>query len=108
MLCPGISDVNLFRYCQGVIDLDAEIPDRAFDLGMPEQELDGPQIARPPVDQGGFCAAQRVRPEQLGSSPTLPIHSETSRAYWRVVILRSGPRRPVNKNSPGRLPVTFM
>jgi hypothetical protein len=36
-LCPGISDINLFRYCQGVIDLDAEIPDRAFDLGMPEQ-----------------------------------------------------------------------
>jgi hypothetical protein len=31
----------------------------------------------------------------------LPIHSDTSRAYWRVVILRSGPRRPVNKNSPG-------
>ena len=36
-LCPGISDINLFRYCQGVIDLDAEIPDRAFDLGVPEQ-----------------------------------------------------------------------
>jgi hypothetical protein len=50
LLCPGISDINLFRYCQGVIDLDAEIPDRAFDLGPP----------------------------------------------W-----------PVNKNSPGRLPVTF-
>jgi hypothetical protein len=24
----------LFRYSQGVIDLDAEIADRAFDLGM--------------------------------------------------------------------------
>jgi hypothetical protein len=36
-LCPGISDVNLFRYCQRIIDLDAEISDRAFDLGMPEQ-----------------------------------------------------------------------
>jgi hypothetical protein len=36
-LCPGISDVNLFRHCQGVIDLDAEIPDRAFDLGMHKQ-----------------------------------------------------------------------
>jgi hypothetical protein len=36
-LCPGISDINLFRYGQGVINLDAEIPDRAFDLGMPEQ-----------------------------------------------------------------------
>jgi hypothetical protein len=35
-LCPGISDINLFRYCQGVIDLDAEIPDRAFDFGMPK------------------------------------------------------------------------
>src|ERR1700726_1196547 len=32
-LCPGISDINLFRYCQGVINFDAEISDRAFDLG---------------------------------------------------------------------------
>jgi hypothetical protein len=46
-------------------------------------------------------------PNSLGSSPTLPIHSDTSRAYWRVVILRSGPRRSVNKNSPSRLPVAF-
>jgi hypothetical protein len=36
-LCPGISDVSLFRYFYGVIDLDAEIPDRAFDLGMSNQ-----------------------------------------------------------------------
>ena len=35
-LCPGISDINLFRYCQSVIDLDAEIPDGAFDLGVPK------------------------------------------------------------------------
>jgi hypothetical protein len=40
-LCPGISDIDLFRYCQGVIDLDAEIPDRAFDFGMSERELNG-------------------------------------------------------------------
>jgi hypothetical protein len=57
-LCPGISDINLFRYCQGIIDLDAKIPDRAFDLGMSEQKLDGPEIASPPVNQGSFCAAQ--------------------------------------------------
>lgn len=57
-LCPGISDINLFRYCQGVIDLNAQIPDRAFDLGMPEQKLDGPEISRPPIDQGSFCASQ--------------------------------------------------
>jgi hypothetical protein len=58
---PSISDINLFRYCQGVIDLDAEIPDRAFDLGVPEQQLDGPEVARPPIDQGSFCASQRMR-----------------------------------------------
>jgi hypothetical protein len=97
-LCPGISDINLFRNCQGVIDLDAKISDCAFDLGMPEQELDRPQVARPPINQGGLRASQRMRPS-LGSSPTLPIQSDTSRAYWRVVILRSGPRRPGNKNS---------
>ena len=38
-LCPGISDINLFRYRQRIIDLDAEIPDRAFDFGMTKQEL---------------------------------------------------------------------
>jgi hypothetical protein len=48
----------LFRYGQGVIDLNAKIPDRAFDLGMPEQELDGPEIACPSINQGRFCASQ--------------------------------------------------
>lgn len=54
---PGISDVNLFRYCQGVIYFDAQISDGAFDLGMPEQKLDRPEIARAPIDQGGLGAS---------------------------------------------------
>src|SRR6478672_8579358 len=54
----GTSDIDLFRYCQGIVDLDAEVPDRAFDLGMPEQELDGPEIARAPIDQCSFCPSQ--------------------------------------------------
>jgi hypothetical protein len=41
-LCPDISDINLFRYCQGIIYFDPKISDRAFDLGMPEQKLNGP------------------------------------------------------------------
>jgi len=60
---PGASDVDLIRDCQGVIDLNAEIPDRAFDLGMPEQELDGPEIASAPVDQGCLRASERMRSE---------------------------------------------
>jgi hypothetical protein len=42
----------LFRNGEGVIDLDTEVPDSAFDLGVTEQELHGPQIAGTPVDQG--------------------------------------------------------
>jgi hypothetical protein len=36
--CPSLSDINLFRNCQGVIALDARISDRAFDLRMPHFE----------------------------------------------------------------------
>jgi hypothetical protein len=39
LLCPVISDVDLFRYCEGIIYLDPEVPDNAFDLGVAEQEL---------------------------------------------------------------------
>jgi hypothetical protein len=59
----------LFRYRQGVIDLDAEIPDRAFDLGMPEQELDGSEIACVPIDQGSFCASQLMRAKKPRVQP---------------------------------------
>ena len=57
-LCPGISDINLFRYGQGVIHFDAQISDRALDLRMPEQKLDRPEIASSPVDKGSFRASQ--------------------------------------------------
>ena len=40
-LCPGISDVNLFRYRKRVIHLNTEVSDGAFDFGVPEQELHG-------------------------------------------------------------------
>jgi hypothetical protein len=72
-LCPGISDINLFRYGQGVIDLNAEIPDRAFNLGMPEQKLvigdvagDGADAAGP-ITRTTFCSRKReMANDQLG------------------------------------------
>ena len=54
---PGNSDINLFCYGQGVIDLDAEVSDGAFDL-VAEQKLHGPQVAGAPVDQGGFGSSE--------------------------------------------------
>ena len=72
-LCPGISDINLFRYCKGIIDFDAEISDGAFDLCMFKQKLNGPEIASSPVDQGGLRTSQRVRPKQPRVQPNAAI-----------------------------------
>jgi transketolase C-terminal domain/subunit len=47
----------LFRYRQSIIHFDPEIPDRAFDLGVAEQKLDSPKVARAPVNQGSFRAS---------------------------------------------------
>ena len=41
-----MSDVDLFSYREGVIYLDAEVSDGAFDFGVAKQELHGPQVAR--------------------------------------------------------------
>ena len=38
-LCPNNLDFNLFSDGKRVIDLDAEIPHRTLDLGVPKQEL---------------------------------------------------------------------
>jgi hypothetical protein len=35
-LCPGGSDVNLFRYREGVINLNAQVADSTFDLRVAE------------------------------------------------------------------------
>jgi hypothetical protein len=44
----------LFRYRQGIIHFDAQIPDGAFDLCVPEQKLDSPEIFSAPIDKGNF------------------------------------------------------
>jgi hypothetical protein len=53
-LCPGFSDINLFRYCQCIVYFDPEISDRAFDLGVAKEKLDSPKIACAPIDQGSL------------------------------------------------------
>src|SRR5438046_1781823 len=52
LLRPVSLEVNLLSYGKGIIHFDAEISDRAFDLGMTEQELDGAEVAGATVDQG--------------------------------------------------------
>ena len=58
LLCPGISDINLFRYCQRVIDLDAEIPDLLQDPLKTIQGLScAPGVEREILSSSSFMSA---------------------------------------------------
>ena len=50
--CPAVSDVNLFRDFKRIIDLDAEVSNRALDFGMPEEQLHGSVRAGEKVGHG--------------------------------------------------------
>jgi hypothetical protein len=53
---------GLFRHFKGVVNLDFKIAYRAFQFGMPEQQLNGLQILGAPIDQRRFRPPQRMRP----------------------------------------------
>lgn len=57
-LCPCNSDVDLLGNFKGIIDLDAEVPDRALDLGVPKQQLYRSQVASALVNHGGLGSSQ--------------------------------------------------
>ena len=57
-LCPGRSDVDLFRDGESVIDLNAEVAHCALDLLVPQHKLHRPQVARAAVDECRLCSAQ--------------------------------------------------
>jgi len=55
------SDISLLGHLQRIVDFDAQVAHRAFDLAVTEQQLDGSQVLGPPVGQGGFGARHGVR-----------------------------------------------
>src|ERR1019366_7871385 len=96
------SDVDLLRNCQRIVDLDPEIADRAFQLGMPEQKLDRAKISGASIDQGDLRPAERVRAIHRGiqSDRPGPLVHETrvvpggkrfvlSDPTWKQILARS-------------------
>jgi hypothetical protein len=75
---PQESDVDLFGNGEGVIDLYTQVADGALNFGMAKQELDGPEVAGPPVDQGRFGSSKRMRTEEsrLQSNLREPVVQE--------------------------------
>lgn len=106
-LCPISSDVDLFCYCKRIVDFNSQVPDGAFDFGVPQKQLYSSQITSAPIDEGRLRPAERMGPEQVRIQAYPAIHPDKSRAYCRVVRLPPVPRRPVNRLSPGFLPVAL-
>jgi len=55
------SDFRLLGYLESIINFDAEVPDRRFQLGMSEEQLYGAKVLGAPIDQGRLRPAHRVR-----------------------------------------------
>jgi hypothetical protein len=54
-------DIDLFGDGDGVVDFDAEIPHRALELGVTEEQLDRPEVSSPPIDERSFGPPHGVR-----------------------------------------------
>ena len=63
-LCPGSSDVDLPRYSESVVDLNAEITHGALDLSMAKRKLDGTHVAGSAINQRRLASVERVRPDE--------------------------------------------
>lgn len=59
---PECSDVDLLCNFQRVVYLNSEVPDRAFQLAVAQQNLDRPQVLRLLVDERCLGAPHRVCP----------------------------------------------
>jgi len=55
---PLRSDIHLFCYCDGIINLDAEVSYGALDLRVTEEQLDSAQISGAPVNQRRLGSTQ--------------------------------------------------
>jgi len=91
----------LFGNRERVVNLDAEISDRAFDLGVAEQELDGSQIPRAAVDQRCLGPPQGVGAKHPRVKPDA-CHPVSKKAG-----ILAGCHRPIAPTAPGEQIVTW-
>lgn len=69
------SDFGSFGQLEGIFDVNAEIADGAFNLGMPQKDLNGAQVAGRLLDDRRLGAPKRVRVVILGleADPGYPL-----------------------------------
>lgn len=54
------SNIDLLRHFQRIIDFYTQVANSAVKICVAEQQLNRPQVLGAPIDQGRFCAPQRM------------------------------------------------
>lgn len=93
-------DFGPFCKNQGVIDVDAKVPDGVLDLAVPQQNLDSAQITRGLIDHRCLGPPKRVRAvfptiqpngrDPLVNQPRILSRAEVAKiihAAWKHVIV---------------------
>jgi hypothetical protein len=62
---PLISDVNLLGNSEGVVYLNAQVPNGALNLSVTKKQLNCSQITSAPIDQRCFGSTKRMRAEDV-------------------------------------------
>ena len=99
------ADVNFLSDLKSVINLNAKVPHSALDLRVTEEQLNGPQVSRSPIDQRCFGAThgvggefERVKPDAAD-----PLSDETRILPGGQVLIRAAPPReqPLARHAVG-------
>jgi hypothetical protein len=96
---PEASDLELLGNGKRIVDIDPEIPDRALDLGVTEQELDGSEIAGSPVDHRRLRATHRMRAIGQRIEPNRPSPG----SQQSCILARAHRPRPIDPAREQRL-----
>src|SRR5882724_3994286 len=107
-LCPGISDMDLFRYRQGIIYFDSKISNRAFDLEGAVDPLDVDATILDRLERVGDLqqpACCGVGVNELARLDEFRGHGLRARIFKFLVLSSKRPRRHVARR-PGAVPIT--
>jgi hypothetical protein len=77
-----MSELDLLRQSQSVIDLDPKVTDRALDLSVSEKQLDRSKIASLAIDLRRIGAPHRMCAISAAVHPAPSIQPRAMRAYW--------------------------
>ena len=73
LLCPVPSNVDLLRYGEGIVHIDAEIPHSALYRSVSKQKLEGAQIPGCRLEEHASCKAMSAFTVAIRGKADMPF-----------------------------------